>query len=240
MFLKFAAPIIPKEVYESGKKLNLGSGRRYLPGYVNIDISPERRPDIVALVDRLDFFKDEEYDLVRASHILEHFPYKECGRVLREWNRVLKPGGYLVICVPDYIRLSWRAILYPHGFDPCFSEHSERALDCINGLFALKLPPQYRHQTVFTRGSLSHLLLTSGFSVVGRQIYQVEHPYILGISDDSCTCYSLNLVSKKNRNLKICPIFYGTMFNLSSCKILRSLNCSWHHSHATEILQADQ
>jgi len=37
----------------------------------------------------------------------------------------------------------------------------------------------------------------AGFTVVGRQIYQVEHPYTLGIVDDSCSVYSINLVARK-------------------------------------------
>jgi SAM-dependent methyltransferase len=43
-------------------------------------------------------FLDESQDAVLAAHVLEHIPnYQE---VLREWYRVLRIGGYLVIMVP--------------------------------------------------------------------------------------------------------------------------------------------
>lgn len=44
-------------------------------------------------------FKDGVLDFVYASHVLEDFVDWE--PILREWVRVLKPGGYLIILVPD-------------------------------------------------------------------------------------------------------------------------------------------
>ena len=195
-----AKPLVPKEIYASTKKLNLGSYDRKLPGYVNVDIVGDYNPDVVANVNRLSGIGDGEYDLVRASHVLEHFMYDECARVLAEWSRVLRPGGYLVVCCPDYIRSSWMAILAPHGFDPlsrryCAAKHQ----GWIRGLFGIgiPLPPDLRHKTVFTERSLRGLLGQAGFAILGRQIYQVEHPYTLGIVDDSCSAYSVNLVARK-------------------------------------------
>jgi len=42
---------------------------------------------------------DERYDFVHSSHCLEHLvdPYKG----LKSWLRVLRPGGFLVVTVPD-------------------------------------------------------------------------------------------------------------------------------------------
>ncbi len=53
--------------------------------------------NIVALGDDLPF-KDNTLDYVLSSHVIEHFfdPVK----ALREWHRVVKPGGYLFIIAP--------------------------------------------------------------------------------------------------------------------------------------------
>jgi len=46
-------------------------------------------------------FKDGEFDLVYASHLLEHMSSAECSPVLKGWIRVLKRGGILKVCVPN-------------------------------------------------------------------------------------------------------------------------------------------
>ena len=42
---------------------------------------------------------DDTYDFVHSSHCLEHL--NDPGEGLRNWFRVLKPGGHLVLTVPD-------------------------------------------------------------------------------------------------------------------------------------------
>jgi SAM-dependent methyltransferase len=76
---------------------------------INVDFSDEQgglwqssacKPavvNIVALGDDLPF-KDNTLDYVLSSHVIEHFfdPVK----ALREWHRVVKPGGYIFIIAP--------------------------------------------------------------------------------------------------------------------------------------------
>src|SRR3546814_10136909 len=42
---------------------------------------------------------DESYDFVHSSHCLEHLRDPEEG--LCNWFRILKPGGHLIVTVPD-------------------------------------------------------------------------------------------------------------------------------------------
>ena len=48
---------------------------------------------------KLHWFHDGVLDYIYSSHLLEDFP--ETESVLREWLRVLKPGGNLIIFCPD-------------------------------------------------------------------------------------------------------------------------------------------
>jgi len=47
----------------------------------------------------LHWFKDNVLDYVYSSHLLEDFENTE--EVLKEWIRVLKPKGYLILLLPD-------------------------------------------------------------------------------------------------------------------------------------------
>ena len=49
---------------------------------------------------------DNSVDAIVASHVLEHFAFREVPAVLAEWVRVLKPGGILKIAVPDFAKIA--------------------------------------------------------------------------------------------------------------------------------------
>ena len=51
-------------------------------------------------------FADDAFDRVIATHVLEHLPRPQV--VLREWVRVLKPGGVLTLILPCDPGLMWR------------------------------------------------------------------------------------------------------------------------------------
>ena len=87
------------------KKLNLGSGKCPLSGYVNVDIRKVEGVDIAANVQDLSMFKNGECEEIFARDVLEHMPRREWRNVLDEWLRVLSPGGVLKIRFPDSILL---------------------------------------------------------------------------------------------------------------------------------------
>ena len=49
-------------------------------------------------------FKNNTLDWVYSSHLIEDFTYTEQVAVVKEWLRVLKPGGRLLILAPDQQR----------------------------------------------------------------------------------------------------------------------------------------
>jgi SAM-dependent methyltransferase len=86
-------------------KLHLGCGRRHIPGYVHIDVVDYPHVDHVSSIDNLSFLQDGSVELIYNCHVLEHFKRREVNRVLREWHRVLAPGGVLRVSVPDFAAL---------------------------------------------------------------------------------------------------------------------------------------
>jgi dolichol-phosphate mannosyltransferase len=58
-------------------------------------------------------FKDSAFDGVICSEVIEHVPADE--RVFSELERVLEPGGRLILGTPDYDRWRWRAMEWLYG-----------------------------------------------------------------------------------------------------------------------------
>lgn len=87
-------------------RLNLGCGDKILEGYVNVDVVSERAgkpPDIICDIRNLEKFSDNYADEVLAVHVVEHFWRWEVGAILKEWVRVLKPGGKMILECPNLI-----------------------------------------------------------------------------------------------------------------------------------------
>lgn len=80
--------------------INIGSGYKRFPGYVNVDSDKHCNPDFVCNleVDRLPF-EDNTVDRVIAHHILEHLG-EGYFHLLQELYRVCKPNAIIDIRVP--------------------------------------------------------------------------------------------------------------------------------------------
>ena len=85
-------------------KLNLGCGDKILEGYVNVDVAESRdgkRPDVLCDLHALTPFEDDSADEILSVHVVEHFWRWEVVGVLKEWVRVLKPGGLMILECPN-------------------------------------------------------------------------------------------------------------------------------------------
>lgn len=87
-------------------RLNLGCGDKILPGYVNVDVAATRSgkaPDVQCDLHDLAPFETGSCDEVLAVHVVEHFWRWEVVDVLREWVRVLRPGGRMILECPNLL-----------------------------------------------------------------------------------------------------------------------------------------
>lgn len=83
-------------------KLHFGCGKRIIPDWINIDGYHVKGVDYVMDLRCSLPFADNSTQLVFTEHVLEHIGYeKDIDFVLREFYRVLKPGGTIRIIVPD-------------------------------------------------------------------------------------------------------------------------------------------
>jgi predicted SAM-dependent methyltransferase len=83
------------------RKLHIG-GKQKLDGWEILNAVPAPCVDHVGNANNLSRFADNTFTEIYASHVVEHFDYKdELALTLKEWWRVLIPGGKLYVSVPD-------------------------------------------------------------------------------------------------------------------------------------------
>lgn len=87
-------------------QLHLGCGKRYIPGFVHVDLADYPHVDHRQNVRTLPMFGGDSVDLIYACHVVEYFDRAEVLDVLCEWCRVLKPGGILRLAVPDFAAMA--------------------------------------------------------------------------------------------------------------------------------------
>jgi SAM-dependent methyltransferase len=104
--------------YVKGTTLDVGCGRRPYEKtffadastYIGTDyLSDRSRPDVVCSALDLPFL-DNHFDTVVSTEVLEHVP--DPLRAMREMERVLKPGGFLILSAP----LHWPRHEVPYDF----------------------------------------------------------------------------------------------------------------------------
>lgn len=84
--------------------LDIGCGERKakFDGYdvKTLDIRGEVKPDFVSTIDKIPC-PDESFDMIHSSHVLEHVKRNDIYKTIKEWRRVLRTGGELILVVPD-------------------------------------------------------------------------------------------------------------------------------------------
>jgi SAM-dependent methyltransferase len=135
-------------------------------------------------------FVDGAFDLVYASHVLEHVPWFQAAFAASEAFRVLAPGGKLEVWVPDFAYLVDCYRIGICGDD--WRKHNEKndPMTWLNGrLFTYGGPgglgdPNW-HRSAWDWGSLHNLFREAGFADIERLAKPRGHdhgPINIGIS----------------------------------------------------------
>lgn len=146
--------------------LHAGCGGDPLPTWlghfqeVRLDIDPHWNPDIVASM--TDLGDIGPFSAAFCSHALEHLHPHEAAKALSEFHRVLEPGGYLSLFVPDLEGVvPTLDVLYVSpdgpitGHDLFYGSAKRTAMS-----------PYMAHRSGFVRNTLDAALHNAGFSKV--------------------------------------------------------------------------
>lgn len=88
-----------KAKHGSCRQLEIGSGPAKRDGWITLDGC--KGADVFWDLRYKLPFEDSCLDRVYCSHVLEHFSYHDLKALLLEMHRVLRPGGKILIAVPD-------------------------------------------------------------------------------------------------------------------------------------------
>lgn len=132
-------------------KLNIGCDNDIRGGWENID-KFNIKPGVIDM-DAADLkYPDNYFDEICARDVLEHITWRKTDDILREWYRVLKPGGRIYIQSPNL--MGWALAIVHHK---CSFHHA------MEHIFAHQDNPGNFHYTGFTIEYLSDKMKAVGF-----------------------------------------------------------------------------
>lgn len=155
-------------------RLEIGVGDCPLgDGWLSVDAGERGDfPGVVWGRDRLPF-DDCKFDVVYASHVIEHVPWHDVGAALREALRVLCHGGTLEVWTVDFSKLV-EAYRKGEPLDPWRAgglNNSDDVMPWIcSRLFAYdKHGDEWNwHKSIFDERHLAACMIQAGFKKVGR------------------------------------------------------------------------
>ncbi len=162
---------------EEKRRLNLGCGQYPADDCINVDIDPASAADLHFDLSVFPYpLETGRFEQISASHVLEHLP--DAFAAMREWSRLLAPGGRLNIRVPHCSRgfthpqhRSGFDISFPLYFDPGFP----------GGYSGVEFRLVSMNLTWFAQPELKKACLTS---------FQYEAGSFLGSVFDACAAVS--------------------------------------------------
>ncbi len=160
---------------ERPMRLNLGCGDKILPGYVNVDVVESRaglKPDVICDLHDLAPFAAGSAEEILSVHVVEHFWRWEIADVLREWLRVLKPGGRMIVECPNLASACRTFLENPEQFSRP-DKDGQRTMWVFYGDPAWK-DPLMIHRWGYTPESLRALLTEVGLADVRQEPAQFK------------------------------------------------------------------
>ena len=133
---------------------------------IRLDIDPTVKPDVVADMTDMKIVPDQSVDAVWSSHNIEHLWHHEVVSALKEFHRVLKVNGFLLIEVPNMKKVC--ELAYKQGIERKIYDSPSGPISPIDIIYghrnSIKNGAHYMtHKTGFTPNTLAGKLQQAGF-----------------------------------------------------------------------------
>ncbi|MDY0016728.1 MAG: methyltransferase domain-containing protein [Candidatus Delongbacteria bacterium] len=199
---KIEKELEPFQKYFKGKILNAGSGNRDISSIVegelfNLDLPMGSHNSNIHIKSTLEKIPvtNEFFDVIICNAVLEHV--ENVNLVMDEFFRVLKPGGYLYICIP---------FMQPVHNDPKDYRRytSDGLIQLLEKYNFSVIDLKSIHSVYHTLGWIIHEWLSSEKSVIYWLLKQILYPiikYKTKVSRKTVTSISsaFGAISQKNK-----------------------------------------
>lgn len=154
------------------KKINVGSGKDYREGWINIEPN-ERFPADIRDDIRNVSFEENSLDEILAQDVIDHVTCVECKELVKSFYKWLKPNGLLNIHLPNFRNVSsWAANGNHEAMCWIYGTDGKRAYYDTNFI-----------RWAYTPESLKELLEYAGFIVISYM--------------DTCNGYGMRMMATK-------------------------------------------
>lgn len=170
--------------------LQIGSASHQLDGWLATDFDPDLKHVYMDATKRFPF-ANGTFNYIVAEHFIEHIPYIDGLKMLRECHRVLKTGGVVRIATPD-IQLTHKLLHAPltpelesyvlwsnrtFGSADGGAENVTSAIHVVN-----RLQHEWGHQFLYDQDTLAASLRKVGFTETAEcSPSKSEHPALTNI-----------------------------------------------------------
>ena len=181
--------------------INIGSGGKGLPDWVNIEVIPMRDTTLCLDIRRPLPLADGSVARILAEHVIEHIDFRnDVPLVFRDWIRVLQPGGVARVIVPDAKRYLQAYVSEDPNYWLALGWDLKRMPDdiytpmhIVNHMFR----QDGEHLFAYDFETMEWALRQAGFSKVEQVSYKSSRDPLLAIDQDNHARYSLYVEAVK-------------------------------------------
>ena len=157
--------------------LNVGCGSEASPGFVRLDWEWRSSIHLCWDIRKRIPLGASSFTGIFTEHCLEHVSHEECAHVLKDFYRLLQPGGTLRVIVPDgglYLDLYNRSVRgesveFPYLDAVGKQDLSEDSRYGFTPMMAVnRIFRGYGHQFAYDADTMANLLRQAGFTKIKR------------------------------------------------------------------------
>ena len=165
---------VPSKLIHGKKYLQIGCGYNIYDDFINMDIEwkPNVIPWDISTISKDNYpIANDSLDGIYTEHCLEHIPFESTKDNLKEFYRILKPGGTVRIAVPDG-ELFIDAYVKAKKGENYSIPHPEELEEKTLMMTLNKVARGYGHLFLYDFETMELILREAGFKTIKQETYR--------------------------------------------------------------------